>query len=722
MDIANDVACAGCSHLGSAHADVDAGQNSGACTMKGCDCAGMDAGKAPAPAKAPAKASSGSRRFVPAPAAPAAPAPDTNTDTTPATDDGDSTADVPTLLQTVSDSIEAALSSLSSVDIASADPATQTFIALVHAADNSLDIMTGEITADDDAGSQSDLALTVDACIVAARNAAATITAPSDDVAAAIAAVADADEASGDVLEALGAPDPDRAAGTDPDTDDEAGLTAATVSDTVPATDGPASPSDPGGPAEQQKFRMPIMVIEGVDTGDGRFITPSCLTWRDLPFPVMAITKTTMGHDEAELVGRVDTIERISLNGQIDSKTGEPYPDGTTALEGTGVFASIDEATRISGLIKDQFLRGVSVDIGDVKSVIEFLDDNGNPIPEEPDDEEGDIFFFLDGEIRETLTEGRVMGVTICPFPAFEGAYIELDDGTTTPQTRDEASDGAPEATVASIVNVDEYGMRECIPCKEGGPLVASAGPTAPPAEWFASPNLDGPTPLTITDDGRIYGHLATWGTCHTGVNGRCVTAPHSKTNYGYFRTGAVKCADGSLVATGPITLGGGHAGLPLGPSEAIAHYDEAGMAVADVASGEDRHGVWVAGAMRPDVTPAQVRNLRASALSGDWRAVGGNLELVAALAVNAPGFPIVRSQVASGAPVSLVAAGARQVVLAAQSRAHADRAMLDEMRAQWPVMQTLLNERNERAAALRTKVRADRLRHAVHGKRGKIG
>src|SRR5699024_6608649 len=44
--------------------------------------------------------------------------------------------------------------------------------------------------------------------------------------------------------------------------------------------------------------------------------------------------------------------------------------------------------------------------------------------------------------------------------------------------------------------------------------------------------------------------------------------------------------------------------------------------------------------------------------LSGDWRTIGGNLELVAALAVNTPGFPIV----ASGAtddenrPLALVA------------------------------------------------------------------
>jgi hypothetical protein len=47
-------------------------------------------------------------------------------------------------------------------------------------------------------------------------------------------------------------------------------------------------------------------------------------------------------------------------------------------------------------------------------------------------------------------------------------------------------------------------------------------------AAWFRNPHLDGPTPLTVTDDGRVYGHLALWGTCHTGFDGVCIEPPHS--------------------------------------------------------------------------------------------------------------------------------------------------------------------------------------------------
>jgi hypothetical protein len=54
-----------------------------------------------------------------------------------------------------------------------------------------------------------------------------------------------------------------------------------------------------------------------------------------------------------------------------------------------------------------------------------------------------------------------------------------------------------------------------------------------------------------------------------------------------------------------------------------------------------------------------QIRALRASAPSGDWRPVNGSLELVAVCQVNVPGFPIARAMVASGKVMALVAAGA---------------------------------------------------------------
>jgi hypothetical protein len=72
------------------------------------------------------------------------------------------------------------------------------------------------------------------------------------------------------------------------------------------------------------------------------------------------------------------------------------------------------------------------------------------------------------------------------------------------------------------------------------------------------------------------------------------------------------------------------------------------------------RQSYWFAGAIASYATEEQVDKLRAAKVSGDWRGYRGNLELIAALGVNAPGFPIVRPALAAsaGERTSLVAAG----------------------------------------------------------------
>lgn len=179
--------------------------------------------------------------------------------------------------------------------------------------------------------------------------------------------------------------------------------------------------------------------------------------------------------------------------------------------------------------------------------------------------------------------------------------------------------------------------------------LMAGAAPAAPPKEWFDNPKLTGPTPLHIDDDGRVYGHAATWGTCHVGIGNSCTLAPKSATGYAYFHTGEVLTAEGSRVPVGRLTYGaGGHAGANLGYRAAAEHYDSTTSLGALVRAGEDEYGIWVAGALVPEADEAAVRTMRATPLSGDWRRIGGNLEMVAALHVNTAGFPIPRVLTAS--------------------------------------------------------------------------
>lgn len=190
--------------------------------------------------------------------------------------------------------------------------------------------------------------------------------------------------------------------------------------------------------------------------------------------------------------------------------------------------------------------------------------------------------------------------------------------------------------------------------------VITAGGAPEFPAADFADPGFSAATPLTVDDDGRVRGHLALWSTCHTSFPDVCVTPPRSQTGYALFHAGEV-VTDAGPLPVGKITLGTGHADAKAGARPAAEHYDDTGTAVAVVRAGEDDHGIWVAGRLLGDVTGDQVATLRRSPLSGDWRRVNGNLELVAALAVNVPGFPVPRAMAASGAAgqqLSLVAAG----------------------------------------------------------------
>lgn len=196
---------------------------------------------------------------------------------------------------------------------------------------------------------------------------------------------------------------------------------------------------------------------------------------------------------------------------------------------------------------------------------------------------------------------------------------------------------------------------------EEEDDLRAAIAPLKPPAAWFANPQLTKPTRLRFEESGRVYGHIAQFGTCHRGYGDRCVRTPHSATNYAHFKTGTVLTDDEQLRTVGILSMNTGHAMHGLDAAAAIAHYNNTGNTAAILEVGEDAYGIWVAGMVSPNVTPEQVVQLRAAPPSGDWRPIGGSLELVNVLAVITPGLPVDEPQYAlnaSGEILSLTAAG----------------------------------------------------------------
>jgi hypothetical protein len=368
-----------------------------------------------------------------------------------------------------------------------------------------------------------------------------------------------------------------------------------------------------------------VLAVEGLETGDGREFAPDSLEWANPPLPLMWQRQSEPQHNRSVVVGRIDRVERRGAEilgwGVIDLGS----EDGA-------------EVARQMGL---DVAGGVSVDVDSVKDADVELIYGDDPGQEDVGRDDDVVMLFGPPPEKVLFHRGRVRGATLVALPAFVEARLRLMSDTETDEMLAALADES----------ID-------MPEPDAG-LVASGGPLYPPSRWFSNPGLDGPTPWTVDDEGRVWGHLALWNSCHTSFADRCVTPPRER-DFPFFMKREIETDDGKMVGVGQITMGTGHAGLGLDSRPAAEHYDNTGSALVDCAVGTDKWGIWVAGALRPQVEGAKLRELRAASLSGDWRRIGGKLRLVAVLAVNVPGYPIplTRARFAAEEPISMVASG----------------------------------------------------------------
>lgn len=447
-----------------------------------------------------------------------------------------------------------------------------------------------------------------------------------------------------------------------------------------------------------------VIAREGEMTGDGRMIEDGALRWDDLPIPLRVAFKDVGGHDGAEVCGRIETVER--------REGGDLYATGTFDLGsavGTEAFRQVSE----------QMSNGVSIDTDDVTFRIMAkadmpeagVADSGNSEDKDPDtDPDGRVKVAAMSSSDELMVieSARLRAATLVAVPAFATARVyAAGQAPSTPEPAERDENGDSEAEMARSAGADPLSRDS---------LTAAAIPTAPPEAWFKDPNLTGPTALLVEDDGRVYGHIAAWGTCHIGQVGKCVEPPTSPSNYAYFRTGALRTAEGTSVAVGHLTMGTGHAGPRDSANAAAEHYDNTGTVFADVAAGEDAYGIWVAGSLRPGITAEQVRVARSAPISGDWRTIRGSLELVGALAVNVPGFPVPRPQglLASGEVRSLQASGVVAHDDSAARAAHPSSRMAGDGLTLGDISYLKRLAESERRRDLQRATAADRMRARV--------
>jgi hypothetical protein len=266
---------------------------------------------------------------------------------------------------------------------------------------------------------------------------------------------------------------------------------------------------------------------------------------------------------------------------------------------------------------------------------------------------------------------------------------------------------------------------------------LTAAAPAYAPA-LFDDPKLDRITPITITDTGEVFGHVATHDTCHVGMPGQCLTAPYSGRGYNDFHRYALPSDGGDPIQVGRITSGLGkfvcscllcrgsnddHACLGLGASGSIAHHDKL-TTVAWVRAGEDskNNAIWVHGVLNPAAGVDDIASLAKARISGDWRPIGGRSELVEvlSLAKERPGFPLPRVRMLAGQAHVLTAAGVVRRAESDSSRFEIDyerlgRIVAENMAARIaaPPAAAADPERLEDAAAADPELLEDQERHA---------
>lgn len=505
------------------------------------------------------------------------------------------------------------------------------------------------------------------------------------------------------------------------------------------------------------------LTIENLQTGDGRVFAPGSIEWADLPLPLSWMSEGGSLHvDMATTAPQIGIIESITREG--DQIIGEGVIDDSTE-HGADVCRRMDDGLAPLGtrfpvsIDPDNWeVEVILTDVGEAEDAVMVMFSGegappsradlrarlvaalraaaGDPDPGEGGGEGGETLFqdSVD-EILERYTRLRIRGATLCDIAAFDPAWIELvaEAAASDDAPVEEAPDADVAAAVAALVTI----------------------PTAPPRAFFEMPEPEAGSdllveqndggwavPLTITDDGHVFGHLARAGVGHRGYTTRHVPPPTSSVGYREFHVGQVVCDDGTRVATGALVVGCDHAPLSMSLLAARDHYANSGLGWADGRVSDGTFGPWFSGALRPGLTDEDLRVLRALTPSGDWRAAGDSLELCAVLSVNTPGFPIAREPVAASAappaehpttalriendePIALVAAGLVQRCSECAERARERevlRAGLDSYDALLDVMRSHrdLLARLERRTRHLEPVAASAIAERVHANGGR--
>lgn len=341
---------------------------------------------------------------------------------------------------------------------------------------------------------------------------------------------------------------------------------------------------------------FPVLAMLDKVTGDHRKLLSEGAGTRDLPLSIKFASKTSAmgGHDGAEVSGALFEVS-------VDPERG--------VMSGRGFLLDDENGRRHARLIATGAMRGNSVDLSEVKA--RFVEDFDT----------GDYWVeFFDFKL------GATTGVSTPAFAEAHATVEDLDDDELVASMLADPMDPlivqAPEEFSITVAGE---------PVEE----LTASGATLAPFEAFYMPEADGPQKIVVDPDGRVYGHLALWDSCHDGYSDRCMRVPRPNDGYASFNKPGVLTGRGQ-VETGPIFAFGGH--RPAKSAKTIEQaYGGIENAWCDVRVTEGQFGPWISGVVRPGVSEETLYAVRASRISGHW--VNGKLKAI--VSVNVEGYDV---------------------------------------------------------------------------------
>ncbi|MEU1550214.1 phage minor head protein [Nocardia sp. NPDC005745] len=378
-------------------------------------------------------------------------------------------------------------------------------------------------------------------------------------------------------------------------------------------------PHDPDGPIEETaNCRCVVLILNAAPLEPAALTAAHTGGTMPRTFEALLIPTGVVGRSQgwmlASNVQLVDSALPLALKWQ---KTADPGHDGAYtvavletlelrdgAVWGTGVMLDTPEAAEAAAEVEKKVSRP-SIELVARSEVL--ADSSGNPVSIETAEQ-----MYMDGAaIVSRIDVAEIVAATLVSVPEFRDAHMILGEEADAEHT-------LALVAAARIVEPDLY-----------------------PADFFQDPHLTEPTPIHVTAEGRVMGHLACWETMHTAYPDMARTPYRSFSGYNEFHQSPVNLDNGERLQCGRLTVGGGHAPAGRGVIAARQHYDDVTTCWAYVCAGEDDLGIWVSGAIDFQAPEDMVKRALQTPHSGHWERANGHPELLAAHAVNTPGFPI---------------------------------------------------------------------------------